>query len=166
MKGRTGWVVGALLLVFAAVPILEISLIVQAGRLLGVLPTLGMLLLTSALGAWLARREGRRAWTALSTAFTSGKMPTGELADAALVLTGGIMLLFPGFLTDLLGLVFLVPATRPLTRVLIAWTVARTAQKRGISLDQVTRAGPGAAQGGGVIIPGEVADPETAGETT
>ena len=159
MKGRTGWVVGALLLVFAAVPILEISLIVQAGRLLGVLPTLGMLLLTSALGAWLARREGRRAWTALSTAFTSGKMPTGEL-------TGGIMLLFPGFLTDLLGLVFLVPATRPLTRVLIAWTVARTAQKQGISLDQVTRSGPGAAQGGGVIIPGEVADPETAGETT
>ncbi|MDO5286251.1 MAG: FxsA family protein [Actinomycetia bacterium] len=166
MKGRTGWVVGALLLVFAAVPILEISLIVQAGRLLGVLPTLGMLLLTSALGAWLARREGRRAWTALSTAFTSGKMPTGELADAALVLTGGIMLLFPGFLTDLLGLVFLVPATRPLTRVLIAWLVARTAQKQGISLDQVTRSGPGAAQGEGVVIPGEVADPETTGETT
>ncbi len=59
------------------------------------------------------QREGQRAWSALNTAFASGKMPTGELADAALILVGGLLLMLPGFITDIFGFVFLLPVHPP-----------------------------------------------------
>ncbi len=162
MSSRSGWGIWALLAVLVTAPLLEAFLIVQAGRLLGIWPTIGILLFTSALGAWLARREGSRAWTALSSAFGYGRMPTGELADAALVLTGGLMLIFPGFLTDVIGLLFLLPATRPLARVLIATVIARTAHRRGINVDQVQQRAQMAADVA-VIIKGETVDPAPPG---
>ncbi|HQE32510.1 MAG TPA: FxsA family protein, partial [Propionibacteriaceae bacterium] len=80
------------------------------------------------------KREGIRAWKALSQAFESGKLPAGELTDAALVLVGGILLMLPGFLSDVMGLFFLLPFTRPLARRLVAAVVGRTAARRGLDL--------------------------------
>lgn len=123
---------GLVLLVVALVllPIAEITLLVAVGRQIGLLPTVGILLAEVALGAWLSRREGSRAWRALSDAFGTGRMPTAELTDAALVLTGGVMLMLPGFLTDVFGLVFLLPFTRPLARKLLAFTLSRQVRHR------------------------------------
>lgn len=115
--------------VFAAallvVPLLEIAVIIAVGRVIGGWPTFLLLLVESALGAVLVRREGARAWTALTTALSSGRMPTGELSDAALILVGGTLLLTPGFITDVFGFFFVLPFTRPLARRLLTRVVER-----------------------------------------
>ena len=69
----------------------------------GLLPTVLILLVEAVVGVLLMRHEGSRAWKALNDAFTKGKVPTGELADAALILVGGVLLMLPGFLTDIIG---------------------------------------------------------------
>ena len=112
-RPRWGWYAFLALLV---VPVAEITLIVAVGKVIGGWQTLALLLLESALGAYLVKHEGRRAWQALTGALNSGQMPGRELADAALVLIGGTLLLTPGFLTDLVGFFFILPFTRPITR--------------------------------------------------
>jgi len=107
------WRVFAALLV---VPLAEIALIVAVGRVIGGWQTLALLLLESALGAYLVKREGKRSWQTLRAALSSGRMPGRELADAALVLIGGTLLLTPGFLSDIVGFFFILPFTRPITR--------------------------------------------------
>jgi len=98
------------------VPVAEIALIIAVGRVIGGWQTLALLLLESALGAYLVKREGRRSWQALTSALNTGQMPGRQIADAALVLIGGTLLLTPGFLTDLVGFFFILPFTRPITR--------------------------------------------------
>jgi UPF0716 protein FxsA len=115
-------VVFVLLLV---VPVLEIATIIAVGKVIGGWQTLALLLVESALGAWLVRREGARAWSALTTALNTGRMPSRELADAALVLVGGTLLLAPGFLTDIVGFFFILPMTRPIARSMLETVVAR-----------------------------------------
>ena len=97
------------------VPLLEILAIIQVGRVIGGWQTVALLLLLSTLGAWLVRREGSRTWDALRTALATGRMPAAQLVDAALVLVGGVLLLAPGFLSDLVGFFFILPVTRPIT---------------------------------------------------
>ena len=108
-----GWYVFLALLV---VPVAEIALIVAVGSVIGGWQTLALLLAESALGAYLVKHEGRRSWQALRVALNTGQMPGRELADAALILIGGALLLTPGFLTDLVGFFFILPFTRPITR--------------------------------------------------
>jgi UPF0716 protein FxsA len=108
-----GWYVFLALLV---VPVAEIALIVAVGSVIGGWQTVALLLAESALGAYLVKREGRRSWQALKIALSTGQMPGRELADAALVLIGGTLLLTPGFLTDIVGFFFILPFTRPITR--------------------------------------------------
>ncbi|MEU6741873.1 FxsA family protein [Streptosporangium sandarakinum] len=114
-----------LFLLFLVVPILEIWVLIQAGQVIGGWPTVALLLADSLLGAWIVRREGRRAWRGLQEALRDGRMPERELADGAMVVTGGMLLLTPGFLTDVAGLMCLLPLTRPLVRRLGAWFFAR-----------------------------------------
>jgi UPF0716 protein FxsA len=137
------------------VPLLEIATIIAVGRVIGGWQTLLLLFAESALGAWLVRREGARAWQALATALSTGRMPSRQLADAALVLIGGTLLLTPGFLTDIAGFFFILPFTRPIARRLLEALVARRL------LGAVLGAGgtPGAGGGGSAgpdIIEGEV----------
>lgn len=114
-----------LVLLLLVVPLLEVLVIIAVGRAIGGWPTFALLLVESALGAWLVRREGARAWTSLHQALTTGRMPSRQLADAALVLVGGVLLLAPGFLTDILGFFLVVPVTRPLARGVLETLVAR-----------------------------------------
>ena len=122
-----------LLLVVAlvAVPLLELYVLLQVGQLLGVVPTLVLLVVMSLLGAWLLRREGTRAWAAFRTALTSGRLPAKEVADGALVIFGGALLLTPGFATDALGLFCVVPPTRAVLRRLLTRAVAQRLQVGG-----------------------------------
>ncbi|HZE34133.1 MAG TPA: FxsA family protein [Actinoallomurus sp.] len=115
----------ALLVAFLLVPIVEIYVILQVGHLIGAWPTVALLIAESVLGAWIVRREGRRAWRALTGTFQKGGLPDRELADAALVLIGGVLLLTPGFVTDILGFLFVLPFTRPALRWLLSAYVAR-----------------------------------------
>lgn len=136
-----GWI---LLIAFVAIPIAEFWVVTQVGGLIGLWPTLALLVVSAVVGAVMMRREGTKAWAALVNAFGSGQLPTGRLADAALVLVGGILLMLPGFLTDLLGLVMILPFTRPLIRRLLAYVLAHRAA--------TTRTDP-------LVIRGETVDP-------
>lgn len=108
-----------LVLLFLVMPLVELYVIVQVGEWLGVLPTLGLLLLASFLGAWLVKREGAKAWRAFRAATEAGRVPAKETADGALVILGGALLLTPGFVTDVFGLAFVAPPTRALVRRLV-----------------------------------------------
>ncbi len=105
-----------LVVLFLVVPVVEIYVIVQVGQEIGALPTIALLIVESLIGAWLVKREGARAWDALRSALATGRLPGGELADAALVLVGGTLLLTPGFVSDIFGFLLILPLTRPLAR--------------------------------------------------
>jgi len=150
-RRRPRWlaVVFVLLLV---VPIVEIATIIAVGRVIGGWQTLVLLLVESALGAWLVRREGARAWRALTTALQTGQMPSRQLADAALVLVGGTLLLSPGFVTDIVGFLLILPITRPLARAVLETVVARRLMEGVFG----RRRGGGGGPSGPDVIEGEV----------
>jgi len=114
-----------LVLVFVVVQILEIYLLIQVGHAIGGWQTLVVLLLDSILGAALVRHQGRQTWRAFRRALEDKRMPAREVADGALVLVGGTLLLTPGFLSDIVGLLFLLPPTRAALRPLLTGFVAR-----------------------------------------
>jgi len=97
---------------FVVVPLVELALLVQVGRAVGLGPTLLLVLATGAGGAWLARREGLRTLTAIQGDLAQGRLPGNALLDGAAILLGGAFLLTPGILTDLAGLSLLLPVTR------------------------------------------------------
>jgi UPF0716 protein FxsA len=101
-----------LIFVFIVVPLVELAIIIQVGELIGLGPTIVALLGISVLGAWLVRREGTRAWRNFRLALASGRVPADEVLVGALVLFGGALLLTPGFATDALGLLLMIPPAR------------------------------------------------------
>jgi UPF0716 protein FxsA len=107
---------GVMAALFVVVPLVEIYLIVQVGQVIGAWWTILILVADSLLGAALVKHEGAAAWRALQNAISSYRMPARELADAALVLVGGTLLLTPGFVTDIFGFFCILPFTRPLAR--------------------------------------------------
>ena len=122
---RRGRVLRLVFLAILLVPMVEIAVIIAVGRTIGGWPTFGLLLLESLVGAVIVQREGGRAWTALREALRSGRMPSHQLADGALVLVGGTLLLTPGFVTDAVGFFIVLPLTRPITRRWLEAVVAR-----------------------------------------
>ncbi|MEA2126015.1 MAG: protein FxsA [Solirubrobacteraceae bacterium] len=109
-----------LVLLFIVVPIAELYVIIQVGQAIGVLPTIAILLLDSVVGSWLLRQQGRAAWRRFNAATSAGRVPARETIEGALVLLGGAFLLTPGFLSDALGLVLLLPPTRAVVVRLLA----------------------------------------------
>jgi len=107
------------------IPLVEIWAILQVGRLVGPWWTIVLLVLDSMLGAWLIKREGGRAWTALRDALQHGRMPAREIADGALILIGGTLMLSPGFVLDIAGILLILPFTRPVARRLLTRVVER-----------------------------------------
>ncbi|HEX3223481.1 MAG TPA: FxsA family protein [Nocardioides sp.] len=122
---RRGFPWWLLVAAFVIVPILEIYVIIQVGQVIGAWWTIVLLIADSIFGSWLIRREGRRAWQALTTALQSGRMPAGELADGGLILVGGTLMLSPGFVTDAVGILLILPFTRPIARRLLTRMVTR-----------------------------------------
>jgi UPF0716 protein FxsA len=106
----------ALLVIFVLGPIAEIYVIIQVGEAIGVLPTLALLIADSVLGSALLRSQGRAVWRRFNTTLSAGRPPAREVLDGALVIFGGALLLAPGFLTDILGLLLLLPPTRAFVR--------------------------------------------------
>ena len=121
----------ALVLALLLTPLVEIYLIIQVGQAIGAWQTVALLVAESILGAWLVKSQGRRAWEALRRAVTLGGLPGRELADAALVVVGGTLLLTPGFLTDVVGFFCLLPLTRPAARRVLSWLARRRAVRAG-----------------------------------
>ena len=114
-----------LLLALIVVPIVELYVIIQVGQSIGVLPTIALLIAMSLLGGFLLRREGSRTWRALREALRAGRLPAKEVADGALVVLGGSLLLTPGFASDVLGLLCILPPTRAVLRRSLTGVVAR-----------------------------------------
>ena len=111
-----------LLLIFVFIPILELYILIETGRMIGVAATLGLIIMTGIAGAWLARSQGLEILQRIQRDTARGQMPAQTLIDGALVLVGGLLLLTPGFFTDALGFSFLIPLSRELWRkALSAW---------------------------------------------
>jgi UPF0716 protein FxsA len=105
-----------LVFIFIVVPIAELYVLWQIGSAIGILPTIALLILDSVLGAWLMRSQGRAAWLRFNRALAEGRVPGREVIDGVLVIFGGALLLTPGFLSDFLGLLLLLPPTRAIVR--------------------------------------------------
>ena len=147
----------AMVVAFVGVPLLEIFVLIQVGQVIGPWWTILLLIVDSVLGTWLIRREGGRAWRALTEALQTGRMPARELADGALILVGGTLMLAPGFVTDALGVLLILPFTRPVARRLLTGVVARR-----LLGGSGPRSGPGHTNRpgptGGPVVRGEVVD--------
>src|SRR5215216_3693379 len=105
-----------LLVLFIAVPIAELAVIIQVGQAIGVWWTIAILIADSVLGSMLMRSQGRAVWRRFNATLQAGRAPAREVADGVLVIFGGALLLTPGFLTDVVGLLFLLPPTRAAIR--------------------------------------------------
>ena len=119
----------ALLLVgiFIVVPIAEIYVIVKVGEAIGVWPTIALLILDSFLGAALLRSQGRLAWARFNEALSQGRIPAREVFDGAMVILGGAFLITPGFISDVVGLLLLIPPSRSIFRGIVARMARRRA---------------------------------------
>src|SRR3954465_10955802 len=147
------WLLGG---AFILVPLVEIYVIIQVGQAIGAWWTILLLILDSIFGSWLIVHEGRRAWQALNMALSSGKMPARELADGALILVGGTLMLSPGFVTDAFGILLILPFTRPVARRLLTQVVSkRLLGAGGVSVQGRREPRPGP---DGPVIQGEVVD--------
>lgn len=105
-----------LVVVFIVVPVVELYVIIQIGQLIGVWPTLVLLLADALLGSLLLRHQGRGAWRRFNAAIEERRFPAREVADGLMIAIGGTLLLTPGFVTDVFGLILLVPPTRAIVR--------------------------------------------------
>lgn len=99
-------------------------MIVLVGKAIGGWLTFGLIIAGGVLGAIVIKREGVRSWRALSEATQTGTMPSRSIVDSGLILVGGLLLLIPGFITDVVGLLLLLPFTRPIARAGVAYLVA------------------------------------------
>lgn len=107
---------GKLLLLFILVPLVDLMVLIRVGEVLTLWPTIGLVIVTGAIGAALARWQGLRTLAAIQMELAAGRMPTDRLADGAMILTAGAVLITPGFLTDALGLLLLLPPVRSLLK--------------------------------------------------
>ena len=127
----------ALILIFVAVPLAELYVIVEVvGPALGAPLTILLLAADSLAGAWLMKSQGRQVWRRFNETLRAGAIPHREIVDGALVIFGGAFLITPGFITDILGFILLIPPTRALVRRMLQRSLERRA------VFTVSRAGP------------------------
>lgn len=139
---------GRLFLLFTVVPLVELYLLIAIGRVLGPVATIGLVLVTGALGAWFARLEGARVIRRWQDAMARHEMPRDGVIDGFLIFIGGILLIAPGILTDIAGLCLVVPPTRRvIARFVRAWLGRQIESGR----VQVYAAGYDGRRPGGVI---------------
>lgn len=147
---------GRLFLLFVAVPLLDLALLVSVGERIGFWPTVGIVVATAAAGSWLARREGSAAWRRVQTKLAAGGVPGPELVDGLVILVAGTLLLTPGFLTDVVGLLGLFPPTRAVARKALRARFERAVREGSV---RVASAGPMPPFGGPARSPFEARRP-------
>ena len=124
-----------LFLLFILVPLVELALLIRLGSYLGVTPTIALILITGTAGAFLARRQGLQAWQRLRRELAAGRFPAEEILDGAFVLGGGLLLLTPGLITDLVGFAALIPRTRALIKSRLQRRVHRVLHADAVQAD-------------------------------
>lgn len=117
-----------LFVVFLVLPFIELYVILQVGQAIGVLNTIALLLLVSAAGAWLVKREGISVLRRAQVRAQMGAVPGKELVDGVLILFAGALLLTPGFVTDLVGILLLLPPVRAALRASVTRWLRRRAE--------------------------------------
>jgi UPF0716 protein FxsA len=137
-----------LILLFLVLPIAEIYVIIQVGGAIGIVPTLFLLLLDGIAGAALARWQGRAAWERFNLALSAGRVPAKETFDGAMIIVGGAFLLAPGFITDVIGFLLLIPPTRAVLRSVVARLARRRVSFRVMGPPPRPRAGTASGPGG------------------
>lgn len=101
-----------LFVLFIIIPIIEITVIMQVGALLGVWPTVAIVILSAWLGAKYVRQQGLATLQSVQTKMAQGEMPSGEIVTGLMLLVAGVLLVTPGFVTDIFGLLILIPSVR------------------------------------------------------
>ena len=119
-----------LLILLIVVPLAELWVLVQVADGIGVIPALLLLLLVSVAGAWLLKQQGTATWKRMRDTMRRSEMPTSEATDGALILLGGALLLTPGFLTDAVGLLLLVPPSRAAIKGVVRKSMAKRVRRR------------------------------------
>ncbi|MCK4241612.1 MAG: membrane protein FxsA [Candidatus Atribacteria bacterium] len=111
-----------LLLLFIIVPVVELYVLIEIGRKIGTLPTVGIIILTGILGAYLVKSQGFLILRKIQNDLNEGILPGDSLIQGAIILAGGILLITPGFITDTIGFVFLIPTGREVVKkYLLKW---------------------------------------------
>ena len=124
--------IAKLILLFTAVPLIELFILVKLGTVMGVWPTVGLVVLTGVIGAYLVRLQGIKVATRIKEKIESGRMPTEELWNGAFLLVAGATLITPGLITDILGFTMLIPFTRSvLKKYLVRWTKEKWLDDKG-----------------------------------
>ncbi len=101
-----------LILIFTLIPLIELIILIKLGNIVGLIPTLFLVVTTGILGAWLTRQQGLSTLNKIQAQLSLGKVPAENLINGVLILVGGIVLLTPGLLTDTFGFLLLIPQTR------------------------------------------------------
>lgn len=118
-----------ILLLLIVVPVAEIAVILLSGNLIGIWPTIGLLLFTGVLGAYLAKKQGLDTIRKVQTQLQNGQMPGETILDGICILAGGILLLSPGFITDLMGLLLLAPPSKKVIKKLLKYRFEKWIEK-------------------------------------
>jgi UPF0716 protein FxsA len=118
-------VVALLALVFIVLPIVELAVIIQVGQAIGVFNTIAALLVVSFVGAWLVKREGMSVWRRFQQQVQMGVVPGREIGDGVLIMVAGALLISPGFVTDIFGILLLLPPVRAAVRSAALYRVGR-----------------------------------------
>ena len=141
---------------FILIPIAELYVIVEIAGAIGIWWTLALLIASAVAGAYLLRHQSRAAWRSFRSALSAGRVPAREVLDGALVILGGALLLTPGFLTDIAGIVLLIPPTRDLVAALATRLISRRSGGLGWIAGAASAAGGRTSRTRGGPRPGDI----------
>ena len=115
------------LILFIIVPLLEMIVLIEVGSIIGAIPTVFLVVLTATVGIWLLKLEGMQTWARVQQKLAQGAIPETELLEGVMLIVGGALLLTPGFVTDSVGFICLLPGLRrPIARWMIRQAVFRS----------------------------------------
>ena len=118
-----------LILLFTIVPVIELAVLLRVGQFIGVMNTVSLVIFTGVAGAMLTRSQGLRAFLKMQEEISAGRIPGDFMFDGLFILCGGILLLTPGFITDSVGLLMLLPFTRGLFKRWLAYKIRQSVEK-------------------------------------
>ena len=108
-----------LFLLFTIIPLIEVWVLIHVGQQIGAFNTIALIVLSGILGAWLARSQGFYIISKIQYELSQGQMPTESLTDGLIILAGAILLITPGFVTDTMGLILLIPQSRTFVKKIV-----------------------------------------------